>query len=69
MPTQTTDDAHTRLHDAGWSVGDIQTIDLAGRCVWHVYAHRAEQRILARAPSQAEAWREAWRQAEIVDCG
>ena len=51
-----------------WSVGDIATLDLAGRRVWHVYGHRGEQRILARAPTQAEAWREAWRLAEGVDC-
>ncbi len=64
---QTIDDAQANLHLAGWSVGDIQTLDLEGCTVWHVYAHRGEQRILARAPTQAEAWREAWRQAESLD--
>ena len=63
---QTTDDAYTRLHAAGWSVGDIATLDLSGRRVWHVYAHCDEQRILARAPTQGEAWAEAWRQAESL---
>jgi len=67
MPDQTTDNAHTRLHAAGWLVGDIETLDAAGRHVWHVYAHRGEQRILARAPTQAEAWGDAWRQAALVD--
>ena len=68
MPAQTIDDAHARLHAHGWSVGDIATLDFAGRRVWHVYAHREEQRILARAPTQAEAWAEAWRMAEGVNC-
>ena len=55
MPAQTIDDAHTRLHAAGWSVGDIATLDLAGRRAWNVYLHRNEQRIVSQAPTQAEA--------------
>ena len=68
MPARTTDTAHTRLHAAGWSVGDIATLDATGRRVCHVYAHRGDQRTLARAPTQGEAWAEAVRLAEGVDC-
>ncbi len=67
MPARTIDDAHSQLHAAGWSIGDIATLDFAGRRVWHVYGHRGEQRILARAPTQAEVWREALQQAGLVD--
>ena len=68
MPAQTIDDAHAQLHAAGWSIGDISTLNLAGRRTWNVYLHRAEQRIVSRAPTQREAWAEAWRMAEGVDC-
>ena len=64
---RTIDDAHTQLHTAGWSVGDIETLDLAGRRVWHVYSHRGEQRVLARASTQAEAWAEVRRMVECMD--
>ena len=62
------DTTHTHLHAAGWSVGDIATLDIAGRRAWYVYAHRGEQRILGRAPTQGEAWADAVRLAEGVDC-
>ena len=67
MLAQTIDDAHAQLHAAGWSVGDIATSDLAGRRVWNVYLYRGEQRILARAPTQTEAWAEARRMVEGMD--
>lgn len=34
--------------------------------VWQVFAHRDDQRIVARAPTQGEAWAAATRQAERV---
>ena len=69
MPStsQTVDDSQARLHAAGWSVGDIETLDAEGRKVWHVYAHRDDQRILARAPMRAEAWADALQQAQLAD--
>ncbi len=46
------------LHAAGWSIGDM-AIYLPAGVVWMVYGHRGEQRIVAKAPQQADAWRQA----------
>ena len=51
---------------AGWSVGDVRLLTVAG-AVWQVDASNGRQTIIARAPSQAEAWAEARRQAETLD--
>ena len=50
-----TDDAYQRLHLAGWSVGDVCFLE-NDRRMWMVYAHRGEQKIVAKAPSQSDAW-------------
>ncbi len=58
----TSDAAYSLLHDAGWKIGDTTYADPdSGRLVWMVYAHRGEQKIVARAESQAAAWNEAVR--------
>ena len=49
------DIAAQRLHDLGWSYGDISTVGTVGR-VCTVYAHKDEQEILTRAPTLAEAY-------------
>ncbi len=48
----------TELHDAGWSTGDMAIVTPAGPA-WMVYGCRGEQRIIAKAAKQADAWREA----------
>lgn len=62
--TMTVDDAAGRMHQAGWSAGDIGHID-----GWTVVAHRGEHVIRAEAPTQSEAWVEAARQARLIDEG
>jgi hypothetical protein len=56
------DTSQAKLHDAGWSVGEIAVRTPAG-AVWMVYCHRGDQRIVAKASNQEDAWREA---AEMV---
>lgn len=51
----TVDICQAALHDQEWSCGDMAFHD-GPAIVWQVFAHRAEQRIVARAPTQAEAW-------------
>jgi hypothetical protein len=43
------------LHRAVWSLGEH-----SGARSWTVEAHRPGVRILATAPTQAQAWRLAW---------
>jgi hypothetical protein len=56
METRSTIDiCQAALHDQEWSCGDMAFHD-GPAIVWQVFAQRAEQRIVARAPTQAEAW-------------
>lgn len=59
MPTpfDPSDAAHERLHELGWSVGISSTVGPAGQ-VWTVDALKGERRIVAHAPTTAEAYRE-----------
>jgi hypothetical protein len=52
------DTSQAKLHDAAWSVGEIAVQTPAG-AVWMVYCLRGDQRIVAKAPRQTDAWREA----------
>ncbi len=52
------DDARNALRAAGWSAGDILLITPKG-ALWAACAYQGEQRIIAKAESQADAWREA----------
>jgi hypothetical protein len=37
------------LHDAGWSLGWVSTLDVEGRTIWIVDAHRDGNRFIVRA--------------------
>ena len=50
----------TELREAGWSIGDMAVLTPAG-LIWIVFGHCGDQRIVAKAPTQADAWREAAR--------
>ena len=57
------------LHEAGWSIGDMAILTPAG-LVWMVFGHCGEERIVAKAPTQADAWRAAARlSVQIQRCG
>jgi hypothetical protein len=55
------DESFTRLHRAGWSIGQT-----AGAAVWIVSDANGENLIVAGGQSQAEAWYRATLQAEAV---
>ena len=57
------DQSLTSLHDLGWSCGDVAFYEDKG-IVWVVYAHRGDQKVVARAPLQRDAWDSAAEQAE-----
>ena len=48
------------LRKAGWSIGDMAVLTPTG-LAWMVFGHCGDQRIVAKAPMQADAWREAAR--------
>ena len=62
MHLLTTDDFYSRLHDAGWSVGDV-AFNVDGQRLWMVYCHRGDEKIVAKNPSQRDAWWEAFKMA------
>ena len=62
MHLLTSDDFYSRLHDAGWSVGDV-SFKLGDRRLWLVYCHRGDEKIVAKNPSQRDAWWEAFKMA------
>jgi hypothetical protein len=39
------------LHDAGWSLGWVSALDLEGRTIWIVDAHRDGKRCLKKSAS------------------
>jgi hypothetical protein len=45
------------LHDAGWSLGWVSALDLKGRTIWIVDAHRDDgKRFVVRADDQLSAF-------------
>jgi hypothetical protein len=60
----TVDESRSRLHAAGWNVGETAT---AG--AWIVTGTNGENVIIAHGATQAEAWHRAVEQAEAVDAG
>jgi len=62
----TADDCEHELKLRGWSVGDVRIVRPAG-LAWQVLAHRDGQRVIARAPTQAEAWEAAARSALAIN--
>jgi hypothetical protein len=61
MPYPTPDESLSRLHRAGWSVGEMATAS-----GWCISGSNGENAILARGGSQAEAWQRAVEQAQAV---
>jgi hypothetical protein len=58
-------DMITRLHRAGWSVGDCVSVGPSGRA-WLVDGHNGENLIRAEGRTAVEAWRQAVEQARAV---
>jgi hypothetical protein len=52
------DDCHSRLKSLGWSVGDACIVE-NGQRFWQVFCQKGDQKVVARAGSQTEAWRAA----------
>jgi hypothetical protein len=44
------------LHKAGWSLGSVSAIDLEGRTIWIVDAHRDGRRFVVRADEKMSAF-------------
>jgi hypothetical protein len=59
-------DALCQLHRAGWSVGDVEAGDGAGRVLWNVSGHNGENLIRAEGTTRAEAWVRAVEQARSL---
>jgi hypothetical protein len=45
-----------RLHDAGWSLGWVPTLDVQGRTIWIVDAHGYGKRFIVRADEKLTAF-------------
>ena len=55
------------LHDGGWSLGWVSALDLEGRTIWIVHAHRSYgRRFIVRADEILSAFVELERQALTV---
>jgi hypothetical protein len=54
-----TEESLARLHRSGWSTGEAVFTGASGRTVWQVDGSNGENRILAVAASQREAWHRA----------
>jgi hypothetical protein len=59
------DDSFARLHAAGWSIGDTQTLSAKG-LVWLVTGYDGKNVIEARGVTQSEAWYCAVQLAKMV---
>jgi hypothetical protein len=44
------------LHDAGWSLGWVSALDVQGRTIWVVDAHRDGKRFIVRAEEKLTAF-------------
>jgi hypothetical protein len=49
------------LHDAGWSLGWVPALDVHGRTIWIVDAHRDGRRFIVRADEMLTAFIELQR--------
>jgi hypothetical protein len=55
------------LHDAGWSLGWVSALDLEGRTIWIVDAHRDDgRRFIVRSDEMLSAFVELERQVLTV---
>lgn len=50
-----------RISKAGWSLGSVSALDLQGRMVWIVDAHRDGKRFIVRADEKLTAFLELQR--------
>ena len=67
---RSSDKAHSILHEAGWSVGDVALADPeTGKKTWLVYCHRNSIEIVGKASTQDGAWIDAVRLAENIENG
>jgi hypothetical protein len=66
MTYPSSDESFTRLHRAGWSVGDVAGITRAGRKLWLVTGTNGENEIRSEGATQNEAWSRACEQAAAV---
>lgn len=60
----TIDDVQDALHATGWSIDEAPDEPRPHGTLWQVIIHRGERKIMAKATSQADAWREALSVAE-----
>jgi hypothetical protein len=44
------------LHKAGWSLGWVSALDLDGRTIWIVDAHRGRRKALLKKIARASFW-------------
>jgi hypothetical protein len=63
--TTPSDDCFSRLHAAGWTVGDVAALADTDQ-VWIVTGTNGENQIEARGATQDEAWHNAVLQAEAM---
>jgi hypothetical protein len=56
----------SRLHRAGWSIGDVAFRDDEGRLVWLVSGSNGENLIRAEGATRDEAWGRAIDQARAL---
>ncbi len=61
MNCHSVDTSFTRLHLAGWTVGETGTAE-----GWIVDGAKRENRFVAFGKTQAEAWAKAWQEAETL---
>jgi hypothetical protein len=61
----TIEECQDELHGCEWSVGDM-AISTATGTVWMVFAHRGDERVVAKVPGQLAAWQEAVRMAATL---
>jgi hypothetical protein len=62
----TIDACQAHLHAKGFSIGDMAVRSTRGT-MWAVFAHRGNERLVARARTQSAAWREAVRIARSTN--
>ena len=54
------------LHKAGWSLGWVSALDVQGRTIWIVDAHRYGKRFVARADEKLTAFLELERAIPVL---
>lgn len=65
QPAALIDLCESDLHQLGWSVGELAYHGPNG-LIWQVQGPRGGETILARAPTQSDAWQAAANQAHMM---